>query len=77
MARRSGCCPSTGRRSPASSARIRSRSIRTSGVLADGFLMLSSSRVRGEFVLRFCVVNHRTTDDDVLRSVARIRELID
>jgi hypothetical protein len=39
--------------------------------------MLSSSRVRGEFVLRFCVVNHRTTDDDVLRSVARIRELID
>ncbi len=45
-------------------------------ILADGLLMLSSSRVNDEFVLRFCVVNHRTTEDDVLRSVVRIRELI-
>ena len=39
--------------------------------------MLSSSRVDGEFVLRFCVVNHRTTEDDVRSSVARIRSLLD
>lgn len=45
-------------------------------ILADGFTMLSSSRVHGEFVLRFCVVNHRTTAQDVHQSVARILELI-
>jgi glutamate/tyrosine decarboxylase-like PLP-dependent enzyme len=45
-------------------------------ILADGYLMLSSSRVRGRFVLRFCVVNHRTTEEDIRRSVARIHELL-
>jgi aromatic-L-amino-acid decarboxylase len=45
-------------------------------ILEDGFLMLSSSRVAGEFVLRFCVVNHRTTEEDVRRSVVRILELV-
>lgn len=45
-------------------------------IMADGHLMLSSSRVQGEFVLRFCVVNHRTTDDDINSSVAKIRELL-
>lgn len=45
-------------------------------ILEDGFLMLSSSRVNGEFVLRFCVVNHRTTEEDVRRSVVRILELM-
>jgi glutamate/tyrosine decarboxylase-like PLP-dependent enzyme len=46
-------------------------------ILADGFLMLSSSRVASEFVLRFCVVNHRTTELDIRQSVARVLELID
>jgi aromatic-L-amino-acid decarboxylase len=45
-------------------------------ILADGHLMLSSSRVRGEFVLRFCVVNHRTEQHDIESSVARIRQLL-
>ncbi len=45
-------------------------------VLADGFLMLSSSVVRGRYALRFCVLNHRTTDDDVRAAVARIRALL-
>ena len=44
-------------------------------ILEDGFLTLSSSRVNGEFVLRLCMVNHRTTDEDVRQSVARILEL--
>ena len=44
-------------------------------ILEDGFLMLSSSRVNGEFVLRLCMVNHRTTEEDVRRSVDRILEL--
>lgn len=46
-------------------------------ILEDGFLMLSSSRVDGRFVLRFCVVNHRTTEQDVRASVARIHALLD
>ena len=45
-------------------------------ILEDGFLMLASSRVDETFVLRFCVVNHRTTEDDVRRSVERIRALL-
>ncbi len=45
-------------------------------ILEDGFLMLSSSRVRGDYVLRFCVLNHRTTDKDIRDSVARILSLI-
>jgi len=45
-------------------------------ILADGFLMLSSSRVDGEFVLRFCACNHRTTEEDVRQSVVRILHLI-
>ena len=45
-------------------------------ILEDGFLMLSSSRVRGEYVLRFCVLNHRTTERDIRESVARIQSLM-
>ena len=41
-------------------------------ILEDGFLMLSTSRVRGEYVLRFCVLNHRTTEQDIRDSVDRI-----
>jgi len=44
-------------------------------ILADGFLMLSSSRVDGRFVLRFCVANARTTATDVREAVERVREL--
>lgn len=45
-------------------------------ILADGWLMLSSSRVGDEFVLRVCVANHRTTEDDIRSAMARIRELV-
>lgn len=41
-------------------------------LMDDGFAMLTSSRVDGQFVVRFCVVNHRTTDDDVRQTCARI-----
>ena len=43
---------------------------------ADGFCLLSSSRVAGSYVIRFCVVNHRTTEDDVDRTVDRVLALI-
>ncbi|HLQ38560.1 MAG TPA: aminotransferase class V-fold PLP-dependent enzyme [Planctomycetota bacterium] len=45
-------------------------------LMQDGFVMLSSTRLSGRYVLRFCVVNHRTTTADVHDSVARIRALI-
>lgn len=45
-------------------------------VMRDGFLMLSSTRLRGRFSVRFCVCNHRTTEADVRESVARLRRLL-
>jgi glutamate/tyrosine decarboxylase-like PLP-dependent enzyme len=44
-------------------------------LMRDGFVMLSSTTIGGRFALRFCVVNHRTTADDVRAAVARIRQL--
>ena len=44
-------------------------------ILADGELMLSSTTLNGKSTLRFVVMNHRTTVEDVERSVRRIREL--
>jgi glutamate/tyrosine decarboxylase-like PLP-dependent enzyme len=41
-------------------------------LLARGTTMLSSSRVDGAYVLRFCVVNHATDDDDIDRAVAEV-----
>lgn len=43
--------------------------------LADGTLMLSTTVTAGRTALRLAVMNHRTTESDVRRSVARIREL--
>jgi hypothetical protein len=43
--------------------------------LADGGLMMSTTLTGGRTALRFVVMNHRTTEDDVRRSVASIREL--
>lgn len=44
--------------------------------LADGELMVSSTLLGGVNTLRFVVMNHRTTETDVRRSVQRIRELM-
>jgi glutamate/tyrosine decarboxylase-like PLP-dependent enzyme len=44
-------------------------------ILADGELMLSSTVARGVNCLRLVVMNHRTNDDEVRRSVKRIRKL--
>ena len=43
--------------------------------LADGELMLSSTLLGGMSALRLVVMNHRTTEADIHRSVARIRQL--
>ncbi len=43
--------------------------------LADGELMLSSTTSRGRNCLRLVVMNHRTSETDIHRSVRKIREL--
>ena len=41
--------------------------------LADGELMISSTLLNGVNTLRLVVMNHRTGEDDIIRSVKRIR----
>ena len=43
--------------------------------VADGYVALGSTVLRGETVLRLCMINPRTTDDEIARSVARIAQL--
>ena len=44
-------------------------------VIASGEAVLSSTRVGGRFALRLCVLNHRTTIEDVERAVALVGRL--
>lgn len=44
-------------------------------ILEDGELMLSSTTLGGKSTLRLVVMNHRTSVDEVRRSVSRIRHL--
>jgi len=37
-----------------------------------GRVYLSNATVRGSFVLRACITNHRTTDDDVAAVIAEV-----
>jgi aromatic-L-amino-acid decarboxylase len=43
--------------------------------LADGYLVPSTTVLRGETVLRLCTINPRTTDQDIDGSVARLAAL--
>ena len=43
--------------------------------LADGELMLSSTMLNGISTLRLVVMNHRTTEEEIRRTVSRIRQL--
>lgn len=46
-------------------------------LFTSGFMMLSSTRVAERFAIRWCVVNHRTTRDDIEACVQYVREAID
>ena len=41
-------------------------------IVQSGFAMMSSTRVKGCFSLRFCVLNYRTTEEDLARTLDRI-----
>ena len=44
-------------------------------IVNSGFAMMSSTRLRGRFSLRFCVLNVRTTAEDLARTLDRIVEI--
>ena len=44
--------------------------------LEDGQLMLSTTMLEGISTLRLAVMNHRTTESDIRRSVVRICQLL-
>ncbi len=41
-------------------------------LFADGFALLSSTVLRGQTVLRFCTINPRTTESDILETIDRL-----
>ncbi|MCW3020903.1 MAG: Pyridoxal-dependent decarboxylase, partial [Conexibacter sp.] len=43
--------------------------------LADGYVVPSTTVLRGETVLRLCTINPRTTDQELAGSVARLAAL--
>jgi len=43
-------------------------------IVSSGRLMLSSTRLDGRYVLRFCVLNHRTRKEDVAEALRLIEE---
>jgi glutamate/tyrosine decarboxylase-like PLP-dependent enzyme len=51
---------------------------RNAAILQDlirrGRVYLSNGNVRGAFALRACIVNHRTTDDDVAAVISEVLE---
>lgn len=46
-------------------------------VIARGHVFLSNATIRGQFALRACFVNHRTTDDNVRAIVSEVRAAAD
>ena len=44
-------------------------------IVESGFAMMSSTRLHGHYALRLCIMNHRTTLDDVLATLARIESV--
>jgi len=44
-------------------------------IVEDGYLMLSTTMLRGRTVLRMCTINPRTTDEEIAGVVERIEAL--
>ena len=43
-------------------------------IIESGYAMVSSTRLRGEFALRLCVMNHRARREDVLGVLKAMEE---
>jgi glutamate/tyrosine decarboxylase-like PLP-dependent enzyme len=46
-----------------------------SRIVAEGTAMMSSTRLRGRFSLRLCILNYRSREEDVVATLERIREV--
>lgn len=44
-------------------------------MMADGFALLTSTKLHGRPALRFCTINPRTTEEDIVRAVERLEAL--
>lgn len=44
-------------------------------IVESGFAMISSTRLQGEYSLRLCILNYRSTRDDVRATLARVEEI--
>lgn len=44
-------------------------------VFNDGYTMISSTQRRGRTVLRMCLINPRTSEDDIALSIERVGDL--
>jgi aromatic-L-amino-acid/L-tryptophan decarboxylase len=44
-------------------------------LLQDGYASLTSTRIRGRFVLRLCTINPRTTQEDIRGTLQKLEEL--
>ena len=75
---RSACCAFvTGRPAPhgrPNASRISTRRCR-SRVIESGTAMISSTRLRGVYSLRLCIMSHQTTWEDVRETIERISAL--
>ena len=45
-------------------------------MLRDGYAFLTSTRLRGVSCLRLCMINPRTTDEDVVGTIDRLERII-
>ena len=43
-------------------------------IVTSGFAMMSSTRLKGAYALRFCILNHTTTWEDVRQTLERLEE---
>ena len=45
------------------------------GIVADGFAMISSTSLRGKTVIRLCIINPRTTEEDIRQTVRKLHHI--
>jgi hypothetical protein len=44
-------------------------------MMQDGYALLTSTELRGAVALRLCTINPRTTEQDIVETVARLDKL--
>lgn len=42
------------------------------GIVESGFAMISSTKLKGKLVIRLCIINPRTTEEDIKETIRRL-----